>query len=476
MTLSVWFSLLLAVSLCFVNVGVVGWVSERLSNAVPSKLLNEHDAQHTRAAAAKKQKPSDNIRGSKLVHIVPPTLLKLNPNATAPCLDTRSEAVAPVFLPIRVKGVPPFEMVYEHIAFNGERSSHTVAFGEAVEHPESVSSSSSPRPSSQTGQPEKRIKSRIVLDHNLPVSAPGVYRALSVRELDTETQGRVIPTLSMIVACPDISLKLPSGHYSSEGASREDDVCLGSETSLELVASGSPPFTAVYSRRAGRESPEEYVVDLNSESLEYGSLNTGIPPSFLVYKSDGLESDVTSLLQSGQQRQVAYSVNVKFDRALPNLYRLLRVTDAFGNVRKVDEYYSAEVHDLPNVAFDDCRRAKIRDEPGSSANLPVVLRGTPPFSIQLEFEDPSSEDGVLKAGTFVVSDLRQGRDLVSVGHSGVYTIKSVQDAYCSRKVESSCVVSNTVAPSVEVASQPIEQFCVGTIGMLGMILNILTFP
>jgi hypothetical protein len=64
--------------------------------------------QHIIAAVRKKAtSDSDNIRGSKLVKTVPPTLLKMNPNGTTQgenCI--RGED--PVFLPIRVKGIPPF--------------------------------------------------------------------------------------------------------------------------------------------------------------------------------------------------------------------------------------------------------------------------------------------------------------------------------------------------------------------------------
>lgn len=178
---------------------------------------------------------------------------------------------------------------------------------------------------------------------------------------------------------------------------------------------------------------------------------------------DGLSDEIVSLIQSGQQHEVIHSLHLKFDRPLAHLFRLIKITDAFGNSRNVDSFYSVDVHDLPRAVFEGCEGSKIREEVESSVDIPLKLTGAEPLTVSMEYrENLEAEDPVL----FDVSDMKSGRDYVSVGKPGVYTVKKVKDSYCSRDVESVCIVSRTVAPMVEIKSEPIEQFCVGTIGML----------
>lgn len=154
-----------------------------------------------------------------------------------------------------------------------------------------------------------------------------------------------------------------------------------------------------------------------------------------------------------------------FDRPLAHLFRLLQVTDAFGNTKSVDDHYNADVHDLPRAVFDGCEGSKIRDEEDASADIPLLLNGAEPLAVSIEYrESMDAKDPVL----FKVPGMKSGRNSVPVGKPGVYTVKLVEDKYCAREAQSTCVVSKTIAPSVSITSSPIDQFCVGTIGMLGM--------
>lgn len=231
--------------------GIVGWLSSSGTSAAMAGAFGG-DQQIIAAARNRVPSDSDNIRGSKLVTIVPPTLLKMNPNGTTTgenCIG----AADTVFIPIRVKGVPPFEMTYERIDFDGNVYAHTATFGTAELE--------------KSGEEMK--KKRVVLNHLLELTEPGVYRATSVRELGGDgATGRVLPTLTLLVACPDIKLLI-------EDDLNSVDMCVGSREKVDIVAVGSPPFTATYSRRVGREAASELTIDMSSDSLDHSSISAG---------------------------------------------------------------------------------------------------------------------------------------------------------------------------------------------------------
>lgn len=255
----VWIISLFCLSLILVNVGIVGWLRADPESSSIGGVFGGGNQLHVKAAARKKAATdSDNIRGSKLVTIVPPTLLKMNPNGTLAgdkyCIGGTTESV---FLPIRVKGVPPFEMIYERIDFSGNIIERTATFG------------SPELETNDEAQGEKK-KKRVVLNHLFEFTEPGVYRATSVREIggDGASNGRILPTLTLITACPDTRLVFKDNVDSV-------DRCIGSDAKLDIVAVGSPPFTATYSRRIGREASSDFTIDMSRDTIDYTSINTG---------------------------------------------------------------------------------------------------------------------------------------------------------------------------------------------------------
>ncbi|KAJ3385140.1 hypothetical protein HDU92_003199 [Lobulomyces angularis] len=413
------------------NILLTGWAFD--SFEVPQGF---RESSYTQKSKYNSAKPSGtNIAGSFKVHVLPPTIAKLNPNKTHYCL---SEDNPTIEIPLQIKGNPPWFIDYERIDFDGNIHSYVnIPVGPKVSEEEKLLHSP---------------KTRKILYHQLKVHEIGFYRIKQIRE-DTDgmdNSGTVIPSWSKVVNCSSMKWKFSSG-YSQPNTFNG---CVGSSVTQILKVKGTPPFKVWYLKKVGAEEDIKQV-DIEAPS-EMKSVDLG------KFKEKELPDDLLTLLLKSQPVEIEHEVQVDLQQATTYLLRLFQVQDGYNNVVT----YAKDMESHLSKFTAPINGADVRvSRKGSSANLTVRMEGEVPFFVDYvrynnmeDFKnDVSGEPG----------NFTEMQSNIEVKQSGIYALKKISDKFCTTSLPptSFCSVVKTLPPSINISYVPIEASCVGAIGM-----------
>ncbi|KAJ1534036.1 hypothetical protein HK405_000201, partial [Cladochytrium tenue] len=398
---------------------------------------------------------STHILGSHAVNVLPPTLIKMNPNGTTFCVSPTSRQS--VDLPVLVKGSPPWTIDYERLDWDGGAD----AVGNiTIDIPGMVPD-------------ERRVGT-----FYLTVDKPGIYRITSIRE-SGGAEGRVINSHAEVAACPEARWSI-----ADDVLGRTVDRCIDESYEYAVFVRGAPPLRAYYERRGGLERP---VLTLESPELEEWEDDEEDAS-----EATALPKELRRLLYEVKEREFVLGAEIKMETVGPHYFKLVAVTDGRNNTvtygalprgvsllgtahrseLPADEFI-IDSHEHPAVRFQSCDLLKIRAGAGfedSSVNLPIVLGGAAPWNVVIErFE---SEAAAADGGDLLDEIAVDGWDAraltVPVKKPGFYQLRSVSDQFCGGRIElpGACLVQQTFPPTISVVAEPIEQSCVGAIGSL----------
>jgi nucleoporin POM152 len=376
----------------------------------------------------------------------------LNPNATTFCV---SPSLQPsLSLPFTIKGTPPWSIDYEKIAFDGT----VERFGNVTVAP--------PAAEKKTG--------RQMGTFTIPITEPGIYQITGVRETNG-VAGRIIPSLAEVIICPDARWVL-----TEDGGERTVDRCVDSSYNFAIELVGTPPLRAVYSRRVGKD---EVYLNLDSSDLE--------DVDEFALKARDIDSVMKSRLLDARPRSFRIPTEIKLELSGPHFFKLLSVSDSRNNTVVYDENghktkqignvirseraspdsFVVDSHPSPTAHFGKCDSIKILVGTGyeTEARLPVLLDGSGPWTVSFGRSDTLEdlEKGNI-ADEFVLDKWEHKSLEIPITKPGLYSLKSVSDVYCPGRVElpSTCLIQQTLPPTITVSAEPIEQSCVGAIGAL----------
>ncbi|KAJ3213068.1 hypothetical protein HDU67_003416 [Dinochytrium kinnereticum] len=390
---------------------------------------------------AKVETDGTHIVGSHVVHVLPPTIVKLNPNATSYCLKASRSSID---IPILIKGTSPWEIELECFRFDGSKNISKVTIS----------------------ADENRRTGRHVGLYYIPIGEPGICRIQRITE-SSGNEGKIINSWAEIVRCPSVRWILPDGD-----SQRTLDRCVDSIVDVSAEVTGTPPLSVSYFKESAKEKAQLFLVSDSIDDL----VTIGGP------LKDADDAAIGARLRSLSPRTMTLSTELRLDVEGPFFYKIHSVLDGRNNTMVYpDKLYPdggsdendlkpdifvIDSHRRPKAKFKSCDSIKIRSGPDPiSAKLPVLLEGDGPWDLVLGYSKPSaplneSKDMKMMASSRILD--------VSVSEPGIYVLKSVQDSYCSGIIElpSTCHVQQTLPPSLSVSAEPIEQSCVGAIGAL----------
>ncbi|KNC97415.1 uncharacterized protein SPPG_07339 [Spizellomyces punctatus DAOM BR117] len=443
---------------CMIDMGLAGLVTERTAQDTFTGRYRQPgvvDHPHIRADIFNES----HLLGSHVVHVLPPTFAKINPNASAFCLGFTEKSAD---IPVKIKGTPPWKISYEYYGFDG---SYRLFDNITVE-------GSGPVPAT-VSKKETRIGV-----YTIPADKPGIYRLVSVREKrhKLEDEGKVLqPDMVEVVQCPQARLVVPPKDSGKEAVDR----CVDQTYSLNILLSGTPPFTAWYLRKIGPTPSLVMIESGEQDGKQEGKIKS----------SRTIPHDVLKRLLAARTRDISLPVEVKVEEATEYLHKIVEVTDGrnnsvifpptserdvpvTGHVVKADrsgDSFLLRGHSLPSARFDRCESVRIRsgfEHEGATIN--ILLTGVGPW--QLRYARSASEENAV-AGKFesekTVKDIQNPQFNLVVHEPGVYVLLSVSDKYCSGVTElpATCIVQKTLPPQISISAQPIMQECFGATGM-----------
>ncbi|KAJ3413508.1 hypothetical protein HDV05_007891 [Chytridiales sp. JEL 0842] len=442
---------MLALTAALLNTGVIG--------GLHSWYGTENTSEFDRSKADKLILPdtsnSSHIIGSHIVHVVPPTIIKLNPNKTNFCISPSYQPT--LSIPFTIKGTPPWSVDYIKVGFDG-----------TIERFENVSIA--PPSGSKAG--------RQMGTFDIPVTEPGVYQITAVRE-SNGVKGRIIPSVAEVSLCPDARWML-----TEDGGERTVDRCVDGNYHFEVELVGAPPLRATYSRRVGKDE-----VFITVDTSEMQDVDDATAQTFQA--AEELDAELKARVMEGRPRSFRVPSDIKLESSGPHFFKILSVADArnntvifdesglqtrhFGNVIRSDrsspDSFIIDSHPHPSAHFGKCDSIKLRvgSEYETEARLPVYLDGSGPWTVVLGRADTVDEyeQGISK-DEFTLDKWEHKGVEIPVAKHGVYFLKSVSDVYCPGKVElpKTCLIQQSLPPTIKVSAEPIEQSCVGAIGAL----------
>ncbi|TPX54825.1 hypothetical protein PhCBS80983_g05715 [Powellomyces hirtus] len=400
-----------------------------------------------------------HILGSHLVHVLPPTLAKLNPDGASFCLG-HSEKTA--IIPLKIKGTPPWTVLYRIYTFDGK---------DPIEKYVTLSPAASVP--STTGQSEK--KERVTATVSIPAEKLGIYHLIQVNGSTSGDVGKILRSTVEVVQCPSATL------ISREGKQEllHVDRCLDESFDFNISMYGTPPFSAWYLRQIGKTKS---LLKVNGRmdpltDVAGKKLSNQVPES------------MRQLVLAAQPRKLAVPVALNIDTATDYVFKLVQVLDGRNNTvlylsdadheapPATDHILSASessntiiVHgrELPSARFERCEGIKLRFGLDKEKYIPVTLQGNGPWD--LRYARAASEEDV-EAGNFeevlTVKQIEHPKVSIEVKKPGIYVLLSVSDKYCSGSVElpTTCLIQQAVAPTIDISVAPIVRECFGETGV-----------
>jgi len=404
---------------------------------------------------------STHIKGSHIVHILPYSIAKLNPNGTHYCISSNQPSVE---IPILIKGNPPWKIDYEIIQSDGTKESF---LNESVKLLD------------PQGRKIRDVDAGRVNLLSLTATKPGLYVLKGIRG-GRNIEGKVINTSVIVTSCPHAHWHYHSDkeyfllhEKSKEVHKPRFQRCIDESFSeMDLFVYGVPPLRVWYLKRVRETESLVSVDDIQEESIEADSLSK---PNLNNSSWDN------SLLAPPQSQEVRIPLNITVDIDGPYFFKIVRVTDAFNNTvvyestlvpvgattgfqtkaSESGDSFLLEAHSRPTARFHKCDTVKLKPQEKKSALLPIHFTGNLPWNVIVLYHGPNNR-------RIEFNQIASSEFGIPIDKSGLYTLESVSDSICTGEVVApySCVVQETKSPILEIAAEPIEQSCVGTVGAL----------
>ncbi|KAI1316684.1 hypothetical protein EDD11_009640 [Mortierella claussenii] len=245
------------------------------------------------------------------------------------------------------------------------------------------------------------------------------------------------------------------------------EYCAGKgSVEIPMVVRGLPPWTVTYKRQVDPGRTTQHLL-IESEPPGYSSplLKGWSPPAIPDYSW-------------AKQHEMNLSVSLGLATPGEFEFEVTKVKDGCGNVIDIEglvnrklrdrEIRHVNVRQRPAVAMkcDPRQPIKIVDRDGAPPTMIELdmKRGTVPFQIgyiyqKSDLDEPQMmPDITVKEGSISKIDAKL---------PGVYTLSHVKDAFCEGEIEfpRDCSVTVATRPTVDIVSHPINDSCVGAIGV-----------
>ncbi|KAK5823283.1 hypothetical protein F5H01DRAFT_362975 [Linnemannia elongata] len=294
--------------------------------------------------------------------------------------------------------------------------------------------------------------------YNLRANAPGSYKLLKIHDKDRVDIRFHHDREVFVVNCPEARI---------ENHKDTLDRCSGKgDVDIPIVVRGLPPWTVFYRRRSPKKGTQELFIE--SEPEDYSS-------PFL----KGWAKPESPNYSWAKQHEMNLSVSLGLSNPGDYSFQVTMVKDGCGNVIDLQglvarnlrepEIQHVHVRERPSVAMlcDPRRPIKIVDM-GDSPSVDIglhVKRGSAPFQIGYVYQKTDLDEPHAMKDIQVSKDNAKPRIVAT--KPGLYTLSHIKDAYCEGEIElpRDCSVTVATLPTVDIVSHPINDSCVGAIGV-----------
>ncbi|KAG0368983.1 hypothetical protein BGZ54_000679 [Gamsiella multidivaricata] len=388
----------------------------------------------------------EHLLGRHTVLIKPYSSAILNPDDQCFCVpDTNIPVIEQPEIPILFNGSEPHYLEYSITSFET---------GKAVVHKLSgpFKESSPVLHKARSNQVEGKTV------YNLRASTAGSYKLQRILDKDRMDVRFYHDKEVYVVNCPDARID----HYKDtlERCAGKGDV------DIPITVRGLPPWTVTYKRHAREKASHELLIE--SE-----------PPGYSSPLLKGWSPPTTPNYNWAKQHEMNLSVSLGLSTSGEYTFQVMRVKDGCGNVIDIDglvtrnfrdaEIRRVNIRDRPVVSMmcDPRRPIKIVDM-GDSPSAPIdlnITHGSAPFQVSYVYQKSDLDEPQAMKDVQVTKDHRIAR--ISAKQPGLYTLTHIKDAYCEGEIElpRDCSVIMATLPTVDVISHPINDSCVGAIGV-----------
>ncbi|KAG0053627.1 hypothetical protein BGZ83_000768 [Gryganskiella cystojenkinii] len=297
-----------------------------------------------------------------------------------------------------------------------------------------------------------------VSSYNLTASTVGAYKIHRI--LDKEGVDIRFDHSKEVYVVPCPEAKIDQYNQSLEQCTGKGNV------DIPIAVRGLPPWTVTYRRKSHTDRKDDQELQIDAEPIDYSS-------PFLPGWSKSTKQDY------GWAKQHEMNLSVSLGLSTPGTYdfQVTRVKDGCGNVVELNslvalgarepEIRHVEVRDRPSVSMNCDPRKPIKIVKQNKAKKNsirlAITRGTGPYRIGYVYQKTDlDEPEVMKD---IVSDSKMAE--IPADRPGLYTLSYIKDSFCDGEVElpRDCAVTVASLPTVDIVSHPINDSCVGAIGV-----------
>lgn len=294
--------------------------------------------------------------------------------------------------------------------------------------------------------------------YNLRANAPGSYKLLKILDKDNVDIRFYHDREVFVVNCPEA--RIENHKETLDRCSEKGDV------DIPIVVRGLPPWTVTYRRRSPKKVTQDLLIESEPEGYSSPFLKGWAQPENPNYSW-------------AKQHEMNLSASLGLSNPGDYSFQVTMVKDGCGNVidlqglvarnLKEPEIRHVHVRERPSVAMlcDPRRPIKIVDM-GDSPSVDIglhVKRGSAPFQIGYVYQKTDLDEPHAMKDIQVSKDNTKPR--ITATQPGLYTLSHIKDAYCEGEIElpRDCSVTVATLPTVDIVSHPINDSCVGAIGV-----------
>ncbi|KAF9936413.1 hypothetical protein BGZ67_002409 [Mortierella alpina] len=391
----------------------------------------------------------DHLLGKHTVLIKPYSSAILNPENQCFCVPSANvPAIDLPEIPILFNGSDPHYLEYSVTSFEtGATVTHKLT------GPFKESSTGLRKARSNLEEPESL--------YNLKAATAGAYKLHRVLDKDQVDVRFYHDREVYVVNCPDAHID----HY-QDTLNR----CAGKgDVDVPIVVRGLPPWTITYKRKRGDAHNVQESQDLLIESEP-----TGYSSPFL----KGWSPPAKPNYSWATQREMNLSVSLGLSNPGMYTFQVSSVKDGCGNVINIQSLVTRNLRDA------EIRHVNVRARPsvvmtcdprqpfkivslGESPTVDIALNvnGTAPYQIGYVYQKSDLDAPHPMKDIRVTKDGQQAR--ITAQEPGLYTLSHIKDAFCEGEIgyPRDCSVIVASHPTVDIVSHPINDSCVGAIGV-----------
>ncbi|KAG0213836.1 hypothetical protein BGX28_003510 [Mortierella sp. GBA30] len=389
----------------------------------------------------------DHLLGRHTVLIKPYSSAILNPDNQCFCVPrVHVPAIEQPEIPVVFNGSEPHYLEYSITSFET---------GATVVHkltgPFKESSTSFRKARSNLEEPKSL--------YNLKASAAGAYKLHRILDKDNVDVRFYHDREVYVVSCPEARID----HYRDTL-----DRCSGKgDVDIPIVVQGLPPWTVTYKRkREGTQETQELLIE---------SEPTGYSSPFL----KGWSPPATPNYSWATQREMNLSVNLGLSTSGKYTFQVSKVKDGCGNIIDIQglvarnlrdpEIRHVNVRERPSVVMKCDPRTPIKivtlgESPTADIGLHIE-HGTAPYHVGYVYQKSDLDEPTAMKDIRVIEDDQNAR--IVAQQPGLYTLSHIKDGFCEGEVgyPRDCSVIVASRPTVDIVSHPINDSCVGAIGV-----------